>query len=474
MALLNIFSEAVAPTGFWSWLILTVFSFVENYGWRIVLFTFCLKIALSPIDIYQRYKGRKNQLIMLKIKPQMDKLQKMYESDPRLLAQKQTELSRKSGISYFSSCLPAIITLVIFITLLYSGLQPISKYQNFRQYERLYGKYTEFCNDELIEERYSQLYPDLYNGKLDEAKANESDIRAAEIEKLKEETGEAAYDGVMAEKTDDMSADELKALEARAAQAKTAALEAFRADDYTSEIDKRTSEAVIKAAEDAVRKVAEDELKEKAQSEVFKEYDENVKMDFLWVKNVWNADVMWTAPINNASQFKSNIGEYGTDYKKAGLDSADELAEMLSEYDNVMAKLLNDPEYNKNNGFMVLPILTVLLSVVMQILSFRQQKESGQMNAQSESTSKIMMFVMPVMMGWFSFSYTAAFAIYLVMNYVVSILISVLSTLVIKIVDKKNENNLVNAVQSYGRPDFSDRKTEPAKKTNNKNNSKKE
>lgn len=158
MAFLSIISEVTAPTGLWSWLILNVFSFIADYGWRIVFFTFCLKLLLSPIDIYQRYKARKNQLITLKLKPQMDKLQKMYGNDQKMLAQKQMELSKKAGISYFSSCLPAIITLVIFLTLFSRGLQPISQYQNFRQYEQLYNTYVRYCDDNLTEKRYNEIF----------------------------------------------------------------------------------------------------------------------------------------------------------------------------------------------------------------------------------------------------------------------------------------------------------------------------
>lgn len=464
MAFLNILSQAVAPTGFWSWLILNVFSFIGNYGWRIILFTVCLKLVLSPLDIFQRYQARKNQLITLKIRPQMEKLQKMYGDDQQLLAKKQMELNKKAGVKYFSSCLPAIVTLVVFITLLYYGLQPISQYQNFRQYEQLYAKYTEFCNDELVEERYEELYPEMYDDSLAAAEAKRTEIRAAQVEALKEEIGQKAYDDVMAQKTDDMSEQEIKALEERAAEAKAAALSAFIPEEHTDEIESRTDKAVVETAEASLREEALSQLREIAQTEVFNEYDNNVKVSFLWVKNIWNADVFWTAPINSASQFKSNIGAYGTDYKKAGVESADELAKMLSEYDNVMAKLLNDPEYNRTNGYMILPILTILMSVAMQIISFRQQKESGQMNAQAESTSKIMMFVMPVMMAYFSFSYTAAFALYLVMNYIVSLVIALLSTLVIKIADKKAQLQMETAVQSYGRPDFSDRKTAAAEK----------
>ena len=243
MAFLNILSQAVAPTGLWSELILNVFSFVGNYGWRIVLFTICLKLVLSPLDIFQRYKARKNQLIMLKIKPQMDKLQKMYGDDPRVLSQKQMELNKKAGISYFSSCLPAIVTLVVFMTLLFMGLQPISQYQNFRQYELLYGTYTQYCNDELVEQRYQELYPQMYDESLAEAESKRPEIRAAEVEALKEEIGQKAYDDVMAQKTDDMTDQQIDELEKQATAAKNQALNDFIAEQHTAEIDERTEKA---------------------------------------------------------------------------------------------------------------------------------------------------------------------------------------------------------------------------------------
>lgn len=327
----------------------------------------------------------------------------------------------------------------------------------------------------------------MYDESLAEAESKRPEIRAAEVEALKEEIGQKAYDDVMAQKTDDMTDQQIDELEKQATAAKNQALNDFIAEQHTAEIDERTEKAIIETAENAIRQTALSQLREVAQTEVFNEYEQDVKVSFLWVKNIWNADVLWTAPINSASQFKNNIGDYGTNYKKAGLESADELAAMLSEYDNVMAKLLNDPEYNKTNGYMILPILTILLSVGMQILSYRQQKDSGQVTAQSAGMTKTMLFVMPVLMGYFAFSYTAAFSLYLVMNYLVSLLISVISTLVIKIADKKTQHNLETAVQSYGRPDFSDRKDNNASSNNNtgkitatstnrqrKNNSKKE
>ena len=129
------------PSGLWEILILRVFDFIGNYGWRILFFTVCLKMLLLPLDIYQRVKMRKNQRITERLQPQIEKLQQQYAGDKQKLAQKQMELNRKEGFSYFSSCLPMIVTLVIFFYL-FSGLNNISRYKNFKQYVELYDAYT--------------------------------------------------------------------------------------------------------------------------------------------------------------------------------------------------------------------------------------------------------------------------------------------------------------------------------------------
>ncbi len=457
MVILNLLGAAQAPTGMWAGLILNVFSFIENYGWRMVLFTFCLKMILSPIDIYQRYKARKNQLITLKIRPQMEKLQKQYGNDPKMLSQKQMELNKKAGISYFSSCLPSIITLVIFITLLYSGLQPISQYQNFHEYELLNQKYHEVL-DVRKEEEYARIYETEREGAYNAIIEDKAGVSEYVLGVLKTEKGKAAYDKAIEEgRTKE---------EAEAVRLSTE--DSVTAESCKEELETRIGEEIDKRVDEKIMSIAVSNVKEEAQQAVFDYYESDVKTGFLWIKNVWNADVPWTAPINDYSTFKSNIGDYGNfGSGKSGYATSAELSKMLSEYDDVMAKLLNDPEYNKANGYLVLPILTILLSIGMQVLSFRMQKESGQMNAQSETQAKMMLFVMPVMMGYFAFQYTAAFAIYLVMSYLVSILISGIGTIVTKTADKRLEKELTTKIQSYGRPDFSNRND--SDKTNKNN-----
>ncbi len=364
------------PKGLWEWLILTVFSFVANYGWRIVLFTVLLKIVLSPLDIFQRYKGRKNQKISERLAPQIEKLQKQYP-DPQEFSRKQMELQKKEGFSYFSSCLPAIATMVIFITLLL-GLNKISAYYNFTQYQDLY---------------------ETYNAAVTE------------------------YDNLGAEK------DEV--------------IGKLRAEGHISESYKKADDTVW------------DDRTQYAQYKVALRYEET-KISFLWIENIWSPDVPWKKEINNKTTFEQNIGDYAKNPEKMGLD-ATTVGEMIAPYDTVMGRLL-DASYNRANGYLILPVLSVGLSFLMQWITMRQQKKSGQVNDAmgGGSTMKMMMFMMPVLMGIFSLSYTACFSLYLVVNYLVSLAISLSSSLLFIIIDKNAAKKAAETVHKYGRPDPND------------------
>ncbi len=360
------------PNWLWELLILHVFDFIANYGWRVVFFTLCLKLLLSPLDIYQRYMARKNQKITERLKPQMEKLQKQY-TDRTILAQKQMQLNKQAGFSYFSSCLPAIVTMAVMFSLL-GALNEVSQYMNFKEYYELYNRY-----DAAIVE---------YNGMDDASKAA-----------LKEQ-------GVV---TDE------------------------RKNPDGSVIDYNV---------------------QYAQKEVFDYYQEN-KTSFLWIKNIWSPDVPWKKEVNSESQFNTNIGKYGTSASKSGLTD-DELARMKTMYPTVMGLLLAE-ENNGANGYLILPVLSVLMSVAMQLVTMRQQKKSGQVNeAMGSGAMKAMMFIMPVMIGFFSLSYTSAFALYLVVNYAFSLIINVGSNLILLAIDKKEQHKLETEVHKYGRPDPND------------------
>ena len=101
----------------WALILNSGMSGIAFYALRIILLTVCLKLILSPLDFFQRYKMRKNQLITIRLKPQMEKLEKTYGGNPKELQQKQAELNKREGMSYLASCLPMIVTLIVFIWL---------------------------------------------------------------------------------------------------------------------------------------------------------------------------------------------------------------------------------------------------------------------------------------------------------------------------------------------------------------------
>ena len=95
----------------------------------IVLFTVLLKLVTLPFDYFSKASMRKNSLKMEEMRPELEKLQKQYANDKALYNQKMMALYKKNGYSMFGSCLPTILTLVIFIFAL-NGFTDYSQYQN--------------------------------------------------------------------------------------------------------------------------------------------------------------------------------------------------------------------------------------------------------------------------------------------------------------------------------------------------------
>lgn len=370
------------PSWMWEKILLHLFAFIQNYGWRVVFFTLCLKLLLSPLDIYQRYKARKNQKITEKLQPQMEKLQKQC-TDRTVLAQKQMQLQKQAGFSYMSSCLPAIVTMAVMFSLL-GALTQVSQYMNFKEYYDMYNVYQQA----IVE------YDENYKG-------NDEAIDALKSEKL------------------------------------NGSDETVISDEY-----KNADGSVV------------DYQIQYGQSKVFNYYQEN-KTSFLWINNIWSPDVPWKKEVNEYNTWVSNIGDYGKKAEKSGL-SDEELSHLKTVYPQVMGRLLTK-ENNGANGYLILPILSVLFSVATQFVTMRLQKKSGQTtDAIGGGSMKIMMFIMPVMIGFFSLSYTAAFSLYLIVNYAFSLLINVGSNLILMAIDKKEQHKLETEVHKYGRPDPND------------------
>ena len=424
------------PSGLWEILILGLFKFIVNYGWRIVFFTVCLKILLLPLDLFQRFKMRKNQIITERLKPQLEKLQQQYAGDKQMLARKQMELNKKEGFSYFSSCLPMIVTLVIFFYL-FAGLRNISQFMNLKQYLELYDTYTATVAENLDEKFEISDYGEISWNEITERyrdvlmTAPKEDDYKTEGEWDSDKGGEAAY---------------------------KAAYDAWNESD-----DGKNARDLLRTRDEMENTY----IKPVAQKAVENKYGET-KESFLWVSNIWSPDVPWSRAILSHDSFLSNISNFKTYSKvKSKLKiKEDEVfnsvtyADMISEstYNNVMGALLaKSSPHNRVNGYLILPILSVALSFLSQFITTRLQKKSGQVAEGSMGGSmKMMMIIMPLMMGIFALSYTAMFTLYIVVNSAATILINVITTLAMNGKNKSKEKKLTTGVQKYGRPDPKD------------------
>ena len=85
-----------------------------SVGIAIILFSLALKLITLPFDVYQRVSMRKQNLKMKQNQARMEKLQKQYANDKETYNQKVMEMYKENGISMFSSCLPMILSMVIF------------------------------------------------------------------------------------------------------------------------------------------------------------------------------------------------------------------------------------------------------------------------------------------------------------------------------------------------------------------------
>ena len=135
---------ATQPTGLWHTIIYWFSSFINSYGWAIILFTVCLKLVLSPLDFFQKAAMRKTQRQQAMLKPELDKIKEKYGNNKEIINQKTMELYRKNNVSPAGGCLPMLIslvvTMVVFFTL-FSAMNQISQFKIQDEYEKLSATY---------------------------------------------------------------------------------------------------------------------------------------------------------------------------------------------------------------------------------------------------------------------------------------------------------------------------------------------
>ena len=105
-----------------SYVISPIYSFVENYGLAVILFTIIVKIILVPLGIKQQKTSVKTKLV----KPELEKIQAKYKNDKEKLNEETMKLYQKYGINPMGGCLPLLIQLPILLGLYRVIQEPIT------------------------------------------------------------------------------------------------------------------------------------------------------------------------------------------------------------------------------------------------------------------------------------------------------------------------------------------------------------
>lgn len=386
-------------------------------GVGIIVFTLIIKTIVLPLDIYSRIKTKKQALIMEKMRPQMEKLQKQYANDKQMYSQKVMELQKKSGYSIFGACLPMIVSLIIFI-IVFDAFSTYSQYANLESYNDMVKVYngvvSTYVHDEETKEGYlfevkdgdgnvvdyrvdCSLFADSYNAeKLRENSSfvalSEEEVFTELAEKYKEEVGSyaAAFDVSLVNEKDG-------------------------GGNYTL------------TAESLRITLVNHYLETPAALQVRDYYIEN-NNSFLWVRNLWYPDSMLNRELPDFDKFKSTVAKanIGDDYRDS--------------YEKVTAALGDQKE--AYNGYFVLIVMSIGFMLLQQWISMRANKAVNDLSTVDGSgarTTKTMMIMMPIIYGLFSFFYSASFSIYMITNTIYSILTTLLINKLVDISFRRKE-----------------------------------
>ena len=341
---------------------------IGNFGWTVVAFTVILKVALSPLDIWQKLVTRKNSKAMERMKPQLEILQAKYGDDKQKFQQEQMALYKREKYSMFGACLPTIVTLVVFFVM-FAGFREMSGWKFASDYQAYRNVYETTMETELGTDW------ELYDGD------------GAKYEAAKEKAQQAVYD--------------------------------FYYSD--EQVDSRS---------------------------------------FLWIKNIFSPD-----------SWSPEIPDYLTITGKSGIATVRITGIEMEEYEDVMGKLIGQGGWGKNgswNGWLLLPILSLVLNIVSQKLmtmvqgtgekkekkSFKEkwakfknlgkpvegQEQQPQQRDQSQASMKMMTYMMPVITAVFALMYSSAFALYMFVSSLLATLFQLIFNLAFMIADKKQKD----------------------------------
>lgn len=142
-----------------SWLLLTFYEVLGNYGLALVLFCLVTKVILYPLSL----KGKRSMIKMNAINPEMQALQRKYGSDQNRYALEVQKLQQREGVSPYGGCLWSLLPMPILIGLFTIVRSPITYLMGLSK-EAFELIKAGFITAGLVAEK--ALYPEIAVAKL--------------------------------------------------------------------------------------------------------------------------------------------------------------------------------------------------------------------------------------------------------------------------------------------------------------------
>lgn len=406
---------------------------LPTFGVTVIVFTIILRLVLSPLDIWQKISQRKQSKAMRRLQPKLAKLQKQYANQPQLLRQKQAELQKQEKLHPFASCLPLIVTMVVFFVV-FAGFRDLVAYKNEDIIERVYASYTQYDEDEgsqhameaagdfVISSQTDKLLSDVEEG---------ADVPQEEIDKLVAEINAQikGEEGYLAPGQEGVEG------EYYLAYSKAFALYGEWNEKATVGEKNAYRDALPEEDREILNKTIACFAENKNEAMVLA-YEEHME-GFLWIQNIFMPDT-GSNVVPSVDEFVGGRIQAQMPDAAAGV-SYDELTGPAQSALNKTGTW----DAGRWNGYFVLPVLSIALSFLSTWFTQKLSPAATPMGdakqqKSQQRTMKILTYIMPLVMGIFAIMYSAAFAIYYFMSNLVSTLINVIYIIVTKIIDNKN------------------------------------
>ncbi len=440
---------------------------VGTVGVGIIVFALILKAITTPFDIYQRVKMRKQNLIMEKMKPELEKLQKQYANDKQMYSTKMLELQKKNGYGMLGACLPMILSFVILIVAI-TAFQSYAQYANLNMYERMASSYNSAIVVYAAEGK--DYHFAIEGAEDDELTISPEKFVAGEDGTLSFKEGDLVYTYIKGDTGIDrmevrsdsaekylfyrydlsplnferayfIDAEKMKNTPAVWAEVEQI-MQGEQNDGEESEEGEETAEPL--SEEEACRQF----FRQKGAAEAAKTFRDKENMpSFLWVKNVWYPDVSYNHPIQ---KYSGGMGSFTSTFSR-GIRSENwegerSIGDVIHDYEYEWLTEDLAAEKSQPNGLFILIVISIGLMFLSQFIMMKSSKATNQyqtVDGQGAMTQKIMMIMMPLMFAVFGFMWSAAFTIYNIISSALAIVGTLITNLVIdRIFSKKEEEEL--------------------------------